>query len=69
MSEFKTPKSQLEWQKKYDSQKMATIGIKLPIEERKTIEMAADKSNLKLATFCRKCIKYCIENNIDLNKE
>ena len=69
MNESKTPKSQLEWQRKYDSKKMATIGIKLPIEERKLIESAAEKSNLKLATFCRKCVAYCIKNNIDLKSE
>lgn len=66
MTEMKTPKSQLEWQKNYDSKNMSTIAMKMPILERENIEQAASKSNLKLATFCRACIKYCIDNNIDL---
>ncbi len=62
----KTPKNQRKWQEKYDAEKMRTIGLKVPIIERETIERAAKKSGLKLATFCRACIKYCIDNNIDL---
>ncbi len=58
MAETKTPQSQLKWQKNYDSEKMATIGLKVPIEERQHIEDAATKNGLKIATFCRKCIKY-----------
>lgn len=67
MSDNKTPQSQLNWQKKYDLQKMATIGLKVPISERQQIEEASEKNGLKLATFCRKCIKYCIDNNININ--
>ena len=67
MSENKTPQSQLKWQKNYDSEKMATIGLKVPIEERKQIENAATENGLKIATFCRKCIKYCIDNNINIS--
>ena len=51
---------------KYDAEKMKTIGLKVPIVERLRIEEAAEKANLKLATFCRACIKYCIDNNINL---
>ncbi|MDE7295170.1 MAG: hypothetical protein K2N72_12175 [Oscillospiraceae bacterium] len=63
----KTPQSQLKWQKKYDLEKMTTIGLKIPITERRQIENAAAENGLKLATFCRKCIKYCINNNIDIS--
>ncbi len=63
----KTPQSQLKWQKKYDSEKMSTIGLKIPIAERQQIESAAAEKGLKLATFCRKCIKYCINNNIEIS--
>ena len=63
----KTPQSQLKWQKKYDLEKMTTIGLKIPITERRQIENAAAEKGLKLATFCRKCIKYCINNNIDIS--
>lgn len=63
----KTPQSQLKWQKDYDNLKMTNIGMKIPIEERQKIENAAQSANLKLSTFCRKCIQYCIDNNIKLN--
>lgn len=67
MLEKKTPQSQLNWQKKYDMQKMTTIGLKIPIAERQEIEKKATEKGLKVATFCRKCIKYCINNNIDIS--
>lgn len=51
---------------KYDAEKMKTIGLKMPVKERKEIEDAAEVAGLKLATFCRACIKYCIKNKIDL---
>lgn len=54
---------------KYDSKNMSTIAMKMPIAERESIETAANKAGLKLATYCRACIKYCIENNIDLKSE
>lgn len=60
----KTPQSQLKWQKDYDSLKMSNIGMKISIEERQKIENAAQSANLKLSTFCRKCIQYCIDHNI-----
>ena len=60
----KTPTSKLIWQKKYDSEKMSTIGIKVSVNERDFIKNIADAQNLKLATFYRKCAKYCIDNNI-----
>lgn len=59
--------SQLRWQKDYDNLKMSNIGLKIPIEERQKIENAAQNANLKLSTFCRKCIQYCIDNNIKLD--
>ncbi len=63
----KIPKTQRKWQDKYDAEKMRTIGLKVPIAERTIIEQTAEKSGLKLATFCRACIRYCIDNNIDLS--
>lgn len=46
---------------------MSTIGLKMPVAERQQIEKAAAENGLKLAAFCRKCIKYCINNNIDIS--
>lgn len=68
MPDNKTPPSQLKWQKNYDKQKMSTIGLKIPIQERQQIERSAAENSLKIATFCRKCIKYCIDNNIDISE-
>ncbi len=65
----KTLNSKLEWQKEYDSEKMKVTGIKHGISEREKWEREAEKSGLKLSAFVRKCVKYCIENNIDLKKE
>ena len=60
----KTPISQLKWQKEYDSKNMVTIGIKVSVNERDFVKNIADTQKLKLATFYRKCAKYCIDNNI-----
>lgn len=65
----KTLNSKLEWQKEYDSEKMKVTGIKHGISEREKWEREAEKSGLKLSAFVRKCVKYCIENNIDLKNE
>lgn len=69
MEKTKTPKSQIDWQKKYDSEKMATIGIKVPTKEKELLSETAKKHNMKLATFMRKCAKYCIDNDIDLSEK
>ncbi len=63
----KTPQKQLDWQKEYDLQKMATIAMKMSKNERHEIESVAKEKNMKLSSFCRACIKYCIEHNIDLS--
>lgn len=60
----KTPKSQLKWQKEYDSKNMSTIGIKVSVKERNFVKDIADTQKLKISTFYRKCAKYCIDNNI-----
>lgn len=65
--EVKTPKSQLNWQAKYDKEKMQQIGIKCTIAEKELYKKAAEKHGLKLATFLRYCAKYCIDNNIDIS--
>ncbi len=65
----KTLNSKLQWQKGYDSDKMKVTGIKHSINEREEWEKAADSNGMKLSAFVRRCVKYCIENNIDLKDE
>ena len=67
--ENKTLNSKLEWQKQYDSEKMKLTGIKHSKEEREKWDSAAADRNLKLSPFVRKCVEYCIKNNIDFNNE
>lgn len=64
----KTPKSQLDWQATYDKKNMKVTGIKHSITERQQWEDAANKNQLNLSLFVRRCVKYCIENNIDLKE-
>lgn len=66
--ETKTPESQLKWQKEYDKNRMRTTGVKHSIEERAKWDKAADDNSMKIATFVRACVTYCIDNNIDLSK-
>lgn len=65
-SEVKTPQSQLRWQAKYDKEKMKTTGIKHSTKEREKWDNAADINGMKLATFVRTCVSYCIDNGIDI---
>lgn len=64
----KTLNSKIEWQKKYDKNNMKLTGVKHSTEERRKWETAAEKNGMKLASFVRSCVKYCIDNDIDLNK-
>lgn len=52
---------------KYDAKNYKTIGIKCPINEYKKINDMAQKYNLTVSMYSRLCIKYCIDNNIDIN--
>lgn len=63
----KTLNSKLDWQKEYDKNNMKLTSIKHSTAERKQWEEIAKKNGLKLATFTRACVNYCIENNIDLS--
>lgn len=54
--------------KKYDAKNYKTIGIKCPINEYEIISCKAQSNNMTLSMFSRMCIKYCIENNIDLKE-
>lgn len=60
-------KSQQKANAKYDKTHMKTIAIKSKIEEIDTIIQNAQNNNMSTSLFCRKCIKYCIENKVDLS--
>ena len=49
---------------------MMSIALRfIPIlgEEAEKIKQYADSKNMSLSLFCRKCIKYCINNDIDIS--
>ncbi|WP_294486683.1 hypothetical protein [uncultured Ruminococcus sp.] len=52
---------------KYDKAHMKTIAIKTKIEEIDQIKQNAQNNNMNTSLFCRKCIRYCIENKVDLS--
>lgn len=62
----KTLSSKLKWQKDYDKENMKVTGIKHSTEERSLWEMSAEKNGLKLSSFVRLCVMYCINNNVDI---
>ena len=47
---------------------MKTIAIKTKIEEIDQIVQNAQNNNMSTSLFCRKCIKHCIENKVDLSE-
>ena len=54
--------------KKYDAAHMSMIGLKMPKEERAEIERIAAENGMPLSGFCRKCVQYCIKNNINIKE-
>ena len=52
---------------KYDKLHMKTISIKAKIEEIEKIQLYAEKNHMNTSLFCRRCIRYCIDNNINVN--
>ena len=52
--------------KKYDKMHMKTIAIKAKKEEIDQIIQNAQKYNMSTSLFCRKCIHYIIDNEIDI---
>ena len=59
-------KSQQKANAKYDKMHMKTIAIKAKKEEIDQIIQNAQKYNMSTSLFCRKCIHYIIDNNIDI---
>ncbi len=60
-------KSQQKANAKYDKLHMKTISIKAKTEEIEKIKGNADKHGVNTSLYCRLCIKYCIDNNIDIS--
>mgnify|MGYP001624686486 CR=1 len=54
---------------KYAAEHLRAIGLKVPIAEKELYQQQAQQYNLALATYIRKCCKYCIDNNIDLSDD
>lgn len=54
---------------KYDSTHYKSINLKIKNEKKQIIDEIAAKQNMQTATFCRLCIDYVIDNNINLNND
>ena len=54
---------------KYDSAHYKSINLKIKNEKKQIIDEVASKQNMQTATFCRMCIDYVIDNNINLNDD
>ena len=52
---------------KYDKMHIKRINLSMKKEEAEKIENTALTYNCNLSLFCRKCIRYCIDNNINVN--
>lgn len=66
MNEYKTSEAKRRNNAKYDKAHMAFIGIKVPKAERELFELTAQAANKPLARYIRDCVKYCIDNGIDI---
>lgn len=59
-------KAQRRANEKYDKENMASIGLKIPKQERLLYESEAEKQKKTLSRYIRDCVKYCIEHDIKL---
>ena len=53
--------------KKYDKMHIKQLAMSMKKEEAEKIKQCADENNMSISLFCRKCIKYCIDNDININ--
>ena len=53
--------------KKYDKMHIKQLAMSMKKEEAEKIKQYADSKNMSISLFCRKCIRYCINNNIDIS--
>ena len=49
--------------------KNKNVNIRLTPQEREIIEIKASLAEVKLSTYIRRCVKYCLDNDIDLSKQ
>ena len=52
---------------KYDKMHIKRINLSMKKDEAEKIEKIATEYGYSLSLFCRKCAKYCIDNNIDIS--
>lgn len=53
--------------KKYNDSHYKPISIKIKNDLKDTIDRVSAEKNLSIASYCRLCIEYCINNNIDIS--
>lgn len=53
--------------KKYDKMHIKQLAMSMKKEEAEKIKQYADNKNMSISLFCRKCIAYCINNEIDIS--
>lgn len=53
--------------KKYDKMHIKQLAMSMKKEEAEKIKQYADSKNMSVSLFCRKCIRYCIDNDININ--
>lgn len=51
---------------KYDKMHIKQLAMSMKKEEAEKIKTIADSKNMSISLFCRKCIAYCIDNDIDI---
>ena len=67
--EYKTSEAKRRSNKKYNDTHIKKIGIGIKKTERALYEEYAAKNELNLSRYVRNCIKYCIDNNINVSIE
>lgn len=53
--------------KKYDKMHIKQLAMSMKKEEAEIIQQNAQKYNMSTSLFCRKCIRYIIDHNIDIS--
>ena len=53
--------------KKYDKMHIKQLAMSMKKDEAEKIKQCANNKNMSISLFCRKCIRYCINNDIDIS--
>ena len=53
--------------KRYDDLHIKRVNLSMRKEEAEIIQQNAQKHEMSASLFCRKCIRYCIDNEIDIS--